>query len=172
MSNKLRIGQIVGTHGLKGAVKVYPLTDYIERFEELDYVFVEGTNEKVTITNIKYKPNIVILQLENYDDINQVVKFKDSYLIIEDKQRRKLPKDTHYITDIIGLSVYTVDSIYVGKVESIIQSGSNEVYAIKDDKKRETLIPSVKEFIIEINLEEKKIIVNPIEGMIEWMWKY
>ncbi|MGV8146328.1 MAG: ribosome maturation factor RimM [Alkaliphilus sp.] len=169
MSNNLRIGQIVGTHGLQGAVKVYPLTDYIERFEELDYVFVEGTNEKLVITSIKYKPNIVILQLENYDDINKVEKFRDNYLVIEDKQRRKLPEDTHYITDIVGLSVYTVDNTYVGRVESIIESGSKEVYVIKDDKKRETLIPSVKEFIVEINLEEKKILVNPIEGMIEWM---
>ncbi|PHS35227.1 MAG: 16S rRNA processing protein RimM [Alkaliphilus sp.] len=169
MSNKLRIGQIVGTHGLKGAVKVYPLTDYIERFEELDYVFVEDTNEKLIIAGIKYKPNIVILQLEKYDDINKVEKFRDSYLIIEEKQRRNLPEDTYYITDIIGLSVYTLDNKYIGKVENIIQSGSNEVYVIKDDKKRETLIPSVKEFIVEINLREKKIVVNPIDGMIEWL---
>ncbi|MCD5410164.1 MAG: ribosome maturation factor RimM [Clostridiales bacterium] len=169
MSKQLRIGQIVGTHGLKGAVKVYPLTDYIERFEELDYVFVEETNEKLIITGVKYKPNIVILQLENYDDINKVEKFRNSYLMIEERQRRKLPEDIHYITDIIGLSVYTLDNTYVGKIENIIQSGSNEVYVIKDDKKRETLIPSVKEFVVEINLEEQKIIVSPIEGMIEWL---
>jgi 16S rRNA processing protein RimM len=65
--------------------------------------------------------------------------------------------------------VYTLDNKYIGKVENIIQSGSNEVYVIKDDKKRETLIPSVKEFIVEINLREKKIVVNPIDGMIEWL---
>jgi len=167
MKNMLRVGKITNTHGIRGDVKVLPLTDYMERFEELEWVYIDGYREKFYIENIKYKPTLVILSFKGYEDINLVEKFKDKYLLIDETQRRDLPEDTYYIADIIGLDVYTVNDEYIGKVKDIIQTGSSEVYIIKSADNKEIMIPAVKEFIPEISLEKRKIVIDPIEGMIE-----
>lgn len=167
MAKMLRVGKITNTHGIKGDLKVLPLTDYFERFEELEWVYIEGYKEKFYIENIKYKPTLVILSFEGYEDINVVEKFKDRYLLIDESQRRDLPEDTYYIADIIGLDVFTVKDEYIGKVVDIIQTGSSEVYVIRMDNRKEIMIPSVKEFMPEISLEKKRITIDPIEGMIE-----
>jgi len=167
VENMLRVGKITNTHGLRGEVRVLPLTDYMERFEELEWVYIDGHKEKFYIENIKYKPTLVILSFKGYDHINLVEKFKDKYLLIDETQRRNLPEDTYYISDIIGLDVYLVNNEYIGKVKDIIQTGPNEVYIIKDTNNKEIMIPAVKEFIPEISLEKGKIVIDPIEGMIE-----
>ncbi|SDK44528.1 ribosome maturation factor RimM [Natronincola ferrireducens] len=163
----LRIGKILNTHGIKGEVKVFSLTDYPERFEELKWIYIEDYKEKFHIKKVKYRPKDILLSFEGYDDINKVEKFKGKYLLIDESQKRELPEDTYYITDIIGLAVYTIADQYLGTVVDILQAGSNEVYVIKNKEGKEVLIPAVKEFVPEISLEAGKIIVKPIEGMIE-----
>lgn len=166
MKKMLKVGKIINTHGVRGDLKVFPLTDYMERFEELSWVYVDGSNEKLYIKNVKYMPTVVLLSFEGYEDINLVEKFKDKYLLIDESQRMDLPKDTYYIADIVGLDVYTAQNEYMGKVKDIIQTGSNDVYVIEGGDNKEIMIPAVKEFIPEICLEEGKIIIDPIEGMI------
>ncbi len=167
MAKMLRVGKITNTHGIKGDLKVLPLTDYMERFEELEWVYVDGYKEKFYIENIKYKPTVVILSFKGYEDINLVEKFKNKYLLIDETQRRELPDDTHYISDIIGLEVYTLKEEYIGVVTDIIQTGPTEVYVIKGENNKEIMIPAVKKFIPEISLEKRKVFIDPIEGMIE-----
>lgn len=162
----LKVGKITNTHGIRGDLKVYPLTDYMERFEELEWVYIEGLDEKFYIKNIRYMATVVLLSFKDHEDINLVEKYKGKYLLIDNSQRRVLPEDTYYIADIIGLDVYDIKDEYIGRVKDIIQTGPNEVYIIGAKNKKEILIPAVKEFIPTISLEEKKIIIDPIEGMI------
>jgi len=164
---KLRVGQIVNTHGIKGGLKVLPLTDNLERFEELEWVYLEDNEGKFYIDKVQYQKNNVILTFKDLYDINLVEKYKKKYIFIDESQKRELPEDTFYISDIKGLDVYTVENVYLGKVKDILQAGSNEVYIIASEEGKEYLIPSVKEFIPVIDLEAGKIIVDPIEGMIE-----
>ncbi len=163
----IKIGKILKTHGLRGQVSVLPLTDYVERFEEVGWVYIEGIKGKLYIKDVRYRPKDVLISFDGYNNITQVEQFKGQYLLIEEMQKRDLPRNTYYISDIIGLEAYTVDKRYLGKVVDILQAGSNEVYIIKDKDKKEIMIPAVREFIPEISLEEGKIIINPIEGMIE-----
>ncbi|ABR48895.1 16S rRNA processing protein RimM [Alkaliphilus metalliredigens QYMF] len=168
MKKMLKVGQIVNTHGIKGELKVTSLSDYLERFEELEWVYIQGYDEKYYIGNIKYRPTTVILSFEGYDNINIVEQFKGKYVLIDESQRRELPEDTFYKADLIGLDGYTVEEVYLGKLVDIIQAGSNEVYVFRDkETNKDILIPAVKEFIPEISLEKKRITVDPIEGMIE-----
>ncbi len=163
----LRVGQIVNTHGIRGGLKVIPLTDYDERFEELKWVYIEGLEEKFYITSLQYQKNNLIITFKGYQDINLVEKFKGKYLIIDETQRRQLPEDTYYIADILGLEVYTVEGDFLGKIKDVLQAGSNEVYLIEAVGGKEIMIPAVKEFVPEIDLKNKRITVKPIEGMIE-----
>ncbi|SNR90132.1 16S rRNA processing protein RimM [Anaerovirgula multivorans] len=163
----IKVGKILNTHGIKGEVKVLSLTDYDERFEELEWIYIEGVEKKFYINSIKYRPKNLLISFKDYDDINQVEKFKGKYLLIDESQKRVLAEDTYYISDIIGLEVYTAEEEYLGKVVDILQAGSSEVYVIKNQQGKEVMIPAVKEFIPEISLETGRIIVKPIEGMIE-----
>lgn len=163
----LKVGKILNTHGLKGEVKVLSLSDYAERFEELEWILIEGFAEKFYIENIKYRNTDVILALKGYNNINQVEKFKGRYILIDETQRRELPEGTYYIADIIGLDVYTVDNEFLGKVVDILQTGPSEIYVIKNGNSAPIMIPAVEQFMPYISIEEGKIIVNPIEGMIE-----
>lgn len=166
MGKMLKVGKIINTHGIKGNLKVFPLTNYMERFEELDWVYIDGNDEKFYIKDVKYMPTVVLLSFKGYENIDSVEKFKDKYILIDESQRRNLPEDTYYIADIIGLDVYTVKNEYIGKVKDIIQTSSNDVYVIEGGNNKEIMIPAVEEFIPEVCLKEGKIIIDPIEGMI------
>lgn len=164
MIDFIKVGKIVNTHGIKGELKVLPLTDDMTRFEELEYVYVE--NQKIEIEDVWYKKNFVMLKFKGFDNINDVLCFKDKYVYIDKENAIELPEDTYFIFQIIGLNVYLMSGELLGKITDVIQTGSNDVYVVKDDNK-EYLIPAIKEVIKEINLDDKKVIIDPLEGMIE-----
>jgi len=168
LSRNVRVGMIVNTQGLRGEVRVYPLTDYKERFEELDHVYLENeSNDRLNIEKVKYRKNLVILKFKNYDSINDVEKFKDLYLYIKEDDLRKLPKDTYYIIDLIGSMVYDSEDNLLGELIDVIQNTAQDIYVINLEKEnKEILIPAVKEFIKYIDIENKIIKVNLIEGML------
>ncbi len=165
MANYIQIGKIVNTHGIKGDLKVIPLTNDKARYEVLHDVFIEGENEKFIIEKVWYKKDSVMVKLKGYDNINDVIKFKDRFLLIEEKDAIDLPADTFFIFQIIGLKVYTVDNKAIGEVVDVLQPGANDVYVISNNGK-ELLIPAIKEVVKKVDLEENKLIIDPIEGMI------
>lgn len=164
--DKIRVGQIVNTQGLKGEVRVYPYVDYKERFAELDFVYMGESDQKVKIQHVKYKSNLAILKLEGYDDINVVEKLKGTFIYIGRDQTRDLPDDTYLVIDLIGIKAYLEDGTYLGEVKEVMKTGANDVYVIQSEDKEEYLIPAMKMFVPHLSLEEKKMIVTPIEGMI------
>lgn len=105
------IGQIVNTFGIKGFVKVKPFTDDMERFEELKTILVIKNKEMIEmqIEEVKYQKYVVLLKLKGIENINMAEKYKGCYIKIKREDTRKLPKDTYFIADLIGLTVYTDD---------------------------------------------------------------
>ncbi|SHI81045.1 16S rRNA processing protein RimM [Geosporobacter subterraneus DSM 17957] len=170
MNKLLRIGQIVNTQGIRGELRVYPLTDYKERFEEIDWVYLdEDRSKRYTIEKVRYKNELVILKLKEINDINEAEKYKTKYLTIPKGSSRTLPEDTYYIVDLIGLEVYTHENEYIGVLKDVIQAAGNDIYEITYHKnpKKTVLIPAVGEFIKEVNIKEKRITVQLIEGFLE-----
>src|SRR5690606_37503168 len=99
---------------------------------------------------------------------NEVLPFKESYLYIDEEDKVDLPEDHFFIFDIIDCVVFDTKGDKIGTVVDVIQSASNDVYVVKDyERNKEYLIPAVKEFFINIDISNKKIIIDPIEGMIE-----
>lgn len=168
MQEYLEVGQIVNTFGVKGMVKVMPFTDDVTRFERLKTIYVckKDKMEEIEIEEVKYQKNLVLLKLKGIDDMNEAELRKGSYLKIHRKDAIKLPKDTYFIADIIGLDVYTDEGILLGKVDDIYNTGSNDIYVVKNDLGKQILLPSIKEVLKEINLEEGKVIVHLIKGLI------
>lgn len=168
MQKYFEVGQIVNTFGVKGFVKVKPFTDDAERFEELKTVYIckKDGMQKVEIQEVKYHKNMVLLKIKGIDDMNEAEKVKGLYLKIDRKDAKKLPKDTYFIADLIGLDVYSDENKYLGKVEDIFSTGANDVYVVKNDEGKQILLPSIPEVLKTIDLENEKIIVHILEGLI------
>lgn len=162
------IGKIVSTKGNKGEVKVIPLTDSIDRFKKLTDVFIsKGKNKRLLkINKLEIKKNTVILEIADIDNIEKAKMIVGSFLEVKRSNAVKLPKDTYFIFDIVGLEVYTNENELLGKVDNIISTGSNDVYVVKNKNKQEILIPAIREVIKDIDLVKKRITINVVDGLI------
>lgn len=164
MKDYIRVGKIVNTHGVKGCMKILPLTDEMERFEELLYVFTEKDNMKREIKDVWYRKNIVYLTLENIDDMTAAESFKDTYISIFENQLRELPQDSYYVFDLEGMEVYSAEGEYLGNINEIYQTGANDVYEVVNSNKS-FLIPAVKDVVKEVDVKSKKMVINVLEGL-------
>lgn len=164
----IEIGQIVNTNGLKGVVKVNPFTDDISKFEDLKYVYIQLKRElkKVKIEQVRYNKNQVLLKLEGIDSIEEAEKYRNFYLKTEKESQEDLGEDTYYIVDLIGLDVYSDKNEYLGKIEDVFPTGSNDVYVVKDNLGKQILIPAIADVVKEVDLKNKKMIINLIPGLI------
>ena len=164
----IEIGQIVNTNGLKGVVKVNPFTDDISKFEELKYVYIQLKSElkKVKIEQVRYNKNQVLLKLEGIDSIEEAEKYRNFYLKTEKESQEDLGEDTYYIVDLIGIDVYSDKNEYLGKIEDVFPTGSNDVYVVKDNLGKQILIPAIADVVKKVDLKNKKLIINLIPGLI------
>ena len=166
MKEYIKVGKIVNTHGIKGCIKCLPMSDDMERFEELEYIYTEKDNVKRKIKDVWYMKGMVYLTLENIDDMTTAESFKNTFISIFEDQLNELPKDSYYIFDLEGMEVYSTDKEYLGKINIIYQTGANDVYEIVN-KNKTFLIPAVKDVVKEVNIKDKKMVINVIEGLLE-----
>lgn len=164
MKQFITVGQIINTHGVKGELKVYPLTDDIKRFRKLKKVYIEGSEK--TITWCKLQTDRVILKFEGIDSIDEAIRLKEKYIEVSREDAVKLPEGRYYVTDIIGCNVLDEDGLELGKIYDVIHTKNNDVYWIKEGK--ELLIPVLKDIVLGIDVENKKIIIKPVKT---WMYE-
>lgn len=169
MLEYLIVGQLVNTHGVKGELKATALTDDPQRFKKLKWVYIDknGTLEKYNIVGIKFFKQFVILKFTGVDSIEAAEKLKGLYLKIDRANAVKLPKDSFFITDILGLKVYDENNMLLGELADVIQTGSNDVYIVKDTEGKEILIPALKSVVKEVALEEGRISVILPKGLLD-----
>jgi 16S rRNA processing protein RimM len=162
------IGKVVSTQGNKGEVNVLPLTDSIDRFKNLDNVFLRSKKSQtiLNVEKIRKRKDTVILKLKDIENIEEAKMIVGSFLEVERKNAVKLPKETYFIFEIIGLEVYDENNIFLGKVENIISTGSNDVYVVKSKDKEELFIPAIREVVNNVNLEKKRITIKMLDGLI------
>lgn len=161
------IGKVVSTQGNKGEVNVLPLTDSIDRFKNLDNVFLRSKKNQtiLNVEKIRKRKDTVILKLKDIENIEEAKMIVGSFLEVERKNAVKLPKETYFIFEIIGLEVYDENNIFLGKVENVIRTGSNDVYVVKSKDKEELFIPAIREVVKNVNLEKKRITIKMVDGL-------
>lgn len=168
MQEFLEIGQIVNTFGIKGMVKVKPFTDDIKRFDNVKKIYVETNKNKsqYEIQEVKYHKDMVLIKFKGIDKIEEAELLRNAYLKVNRKDEPKLEDDTYYIVDLIGLEVYSDEGEILGKIDDIFNNGSSDIYVVKDELGKQILLPAISDVIKEINLEEKKIVVHILKGLI------
>lgn len=168
MTKYLEIGQIVNTFGIKGMVKVKPFTDNIERFSNLEKIYIKnksGQNE-YKIQEVKYHKNMVLVKFEGIENPEQADLLRNSYLIVDRETEEPLEAGRYYIVDMIGLDVFTDDNEYLGKLEDIYNTGSNDIYVVKNELGKQVLLPAIEDVIKNIDMDNKKVIVHLIPGLV------
>ncbi|HWR62284.1 MAG TPA: ribosome maturation factor RimM [Clostridia bacterium] len=166
MLEYLSIGQVINIHGFKGEVKVYPLTDDVNRFRKLKEVFVEKNNQLIeyVVEGIKFQGNVLVMKLKGIDTEEEANKLRNCYIKVDRKSAVKLPKDTYFICDLIDLKVYDEEGLLLGTVRDVLQTGSNDVYVVQTAGK-DLLIPALKEVVREIDIRNGKLVVKLPEGL-------
>lgn len=168
MTNYLEIGQIVNTFGIKGMVKIKPFTDDIRRFDKLKKVYIKkGNNKKeYQIEEIKYHKDMVLIKFQGIENPEDANLLRESYVLIEREKEDPLEEGTFYIVDMIGLEVVTEENERLGTLEDIYNTGSNDIYVVKNELGKQILLPAIHEVIQKIDMENKKIVVCLIPGLI------
>ena len=168
MEQLMEIGQIVNTYGIKGYLKIVPYTDDITRFESLDSIFIEVKKDlkSFIIEDVKYSKNLVLLKLKGIDDINSAEIYKNCYIKIPRSQAVKLPENSYFIVDLIGLNVYTDNDEELGNIIDVFSTGANDIYVVKNELGKQVLLPAISDVIKKVDIQNKKMIVHLIDGLI------
>lgn len=161
MKEMITIGQIINTHGLKGELKVYPLTDDIRRYRKLNKFFIDGIEKKVVWC--KLQADRVILKLEDINTIEEASKYKSKYIEVKREDAVKLEEGRFFIADIIGCTVKDTENANFGTVYDVIKTGSNDVYWVKGQE--DLMVPALESVVVKIDVENKQIIIKPL---VQW----
>lgn len=169
MNDLLQVGGIANTHGLKGEVKVFPMTDDPARFQTLKQVKLKnGENYlDLEIERVKFFKQFVILKFKGIDHINDIEKHKGCGLFVTRENAVKLEEDEYFVADLIGLPVVDERMQKIATVKNVMKTGANDVYALQmEETGEELLIPAIKECVLEINLKERYMKIHIMEGLL------
>ena len=169
MEQFLRVGVISSTHGIRGEVKGYPTTDDPERFLDLDEVILDtGREHKILeIEGVKFFKNQVILKFKGYDNINDIEKYLKKDLLVDREHAVELGENENFIADLIDMEVVTDEGKVLGTLTDVIETGANDVYAVKTPEGKEILLPAIRDCILDVNVDEKRMTVHVMEGLLD-----
>ena len=168
MEEMLQVGVVTTTHGVRGEVKVFPTTDDVNRFKKLKEVFLDIGKEKVSleIEGVKFFKQMVILKFKGIDTLDDAAVYRQAGLYVTRENAVKLQKDEYFIADLIGVSVYDEADQLLGSLEDVMATGANDVYVIRMTDGRELLLPAIRQCILDVDVEQGRMKVHVLEGLL------
>jgi len=169
VDGKIIIGKITTTHGHKGELKVLPLTDFPERFQEMNSVEVEINGESRVLhpETVRKHKQFFLIKFREIGDMNEAAAYRNSYLFIPKAHVKPLTANSYYHFQLKGLRVFTQAGEYLGRVEKILEPGGHDIFVVVEENTgRELMIPAVKAWVSEIDLENQRMIVNLLPGLV------
>lgn len=169
MKERLQVGVISSTHGVRGEVKVFPTTDDMTRFKKLKEVILvtEKTEKLLKITSVKFFKQFAILKFDGINTLNDVEVYKGASLFVDRKNAVKLEKDEYFIADLIDLLVVDENENEIGTLIDVMKTGANDVYIVKNEEGKELLFPAIKECILDIDFKKKTMTVHVMDGLLD-----
>lgn len=170
MEDRLRVGIITAPHGIKGEVKVYPTTDDTKRFQDLKECYL-SSGENVIETkcvSCKFLKQMVVLGFEGYDSIEQVEPLRQWDILVDREHAVKLLDGEFFLCDIMGAEVYDQYENMVGYITEVLETPANHVFVIEkkeNGKKNEMLVPVVKEWVQDVDIENKRVRIISYYGL-------
>ena len=168
MEKQLQVGVISSTHGVRGEVKVFPTTDDVTRFRQLKKVYLDTGREMLPleIQNVKFFKQFAILKFKGIDNINDIEKYRGKSVMIDREDAVDLEEDEYFIADMIGMKVCTEDGSEFGTLKDVMETGANDVYIIDSLEHGEVLIPAIRECILDVDMDEERMTIHLMEGLV------
>ncbi|MEH7015009.1 MULTISPECIES: ribosome maturation factor RimM [Bacillus] len=171
MTKWFNVGKIVNTHGVKGEVRVISRTDFPEERYKIGntlYIWQEKEAEPlaVKVTSHRQHKSFDLLTFEGYNNVNEVEQLKGSLLKVPEEQLGDLAEGEYYYHEIIGCTVVTEDGETIGTIKEILSPGANDVWVIKQPKGQDVLIPYIEEVVLQVNIDEKLVTIQVMEGLL------
>lgn len=163
------LGRITGTHGIRGELKIHSYSGEISTFRHLGRLTLrseDGRCESYRLASVRPHGKWILASLAGYDSINDVLPLVGREVVAERSSLPPLEEGEYYWCDLLGLTVETVDGVTLGRLEEIYETGSNDVYAVRDGK-REYLIPAVADLVVSVDLSSRRMTVAPFEGLFD-----
>jgi 16S rRNA processing protein RimM len=165
--NLFAIGEIVKTRGLRGCMKVVSFVDTKDISAELEFVYIQdnsGQKKLYNLRKIDISGKFLFVELKAIDDVDLAKTFVGCKILIPRNMLKELPQGEYYWRDIIGLDVYSEEGKYIGRIESVFPTGSNDVYVCKGGQ-REILLPAIADVIKSIYIDRRVMNVKLMEGL-------
>lgn len=169
VEERLQVGVIASTHGVRGEVKVFPTTDDVKRFRRLKEVLLDTGKEQLSleIEGVKFFKQFAILKFKGIDNINDIEKYKGKSLFVTRENAVKLKKDEYFIADLIGLKILDEDGNDIGVLNDVMETGANDVYVIAMHDGRELLLPAIKQCVLQVDTENGFVKIHILEGLLD-----
>lgn len=172
MTEWYQVGKIVNTHGIRGEVRVISQTDFAdERYEKGNQLSIapspKGPMINVIVESHRRHKNFDLLTFDGYPAINDVQPFKGQNLYVSEDQLGELEENEFYYHEILGCVVETEEGEVLGKIKEILSTGANDVWVIQRAGKRDLLIPYIEDVVRLVDPSEKRVVIHPIEGLID-----
>ena len=167
MEQFLQVGVISSTHGIRGEVKVFPTTDAPARFKKLKIVLLDTGKEltELEVQSVKFFKQFVILKFRGIDNINDIEIYKGKSLLVPREDAVELEENEYYIADLIGMEVVTDEGEF-GILRDVMETGANEVYIIDSKEHGEVLIPAIRDCILDVDVENRRMKIRLMDGLI------
>ena len=163
------MGAVASVHGIRGEVKVFPTTDDPAKFKRLKTVMLktERGQREVKLLSVRFFKNMVIVKFEGIETPEEAQKYKGATLWIGRDQAVPLRKNEYYQADLIGLAVITEEGEELGTLTDVLETGANDVYVVENAEGKELLLPAIPDCILDVNVEEKRMLVHMLEGLLD-----
>ena len=164
----VRIGQVTAPHGVRGAVRVFPVTDFPERFTTLRRVLLAGPDRPAGVRFRGFVKNLVILEIEGVTDRNKAETLRGVNLLVPRSEVYPLPEGYYYDFDLIGMDVVDTRGTLLGRlVEVDHNSPVHDLYVVETAPGKRYMVPAVHRFVKEVDLEAGRMVIDPIPGLLE-----
>lgn len=152
------IGQIVAPHGVRGDLRILPLTTNVQLFAVMDYLLLPD-GRRLHIESARPHKNVLLVNVREVSSIDEAEALRGKKVSILRKDLPELPEGRYYIGDLLGLSCVDDQGAEIGVLKDILQAGSADVYVIQPPRGKEILVADIPENIKKIDLENRRIVV-------------
>ena len=167
----VHIGRITSPHGIRGEVRVLPLTESPDRFDHLERCFLVSPDEKsrkeIGIRSVRTADRMLLVSLEDIDSRDQAKELNGCLLSVNRDQAIQLQPGRHFIFDLIGCEVFDREAGRLGLLQDIMQTGANDVYIVKRTGRKDLLIPVTRQVVCSVDISARRIEVMLPDGLLE-----
>ncbi len=163
------IGYILKPQGLKGEVKVDPVSPDLNRYKRLNkvYIKIDGKLQTCSIEKVRISDRLVFLKFIGIDTRDDAELLRNGEILIEANDLIRPSPDEYFVHDLIDCRVISDEGEEIGTIVEVVQMSSNDIYVVKDMKGKEILVPAIKQVIKQVDIENKQLTVHLLEGLTE-----